>query len=239
MESRTTWNESSTSVSSEGSPGVPLVVDVEGEPEVAGVLEHELAELVVGPPAAGRVDHDGDGAVTVVGDDVVLADGREDLGEGAAGEQVGGHEGAVHALPVVRERRGPALVEDEVAGDVARVLRRQAVAVVGVVGEDVVEVALVDRLGDGRRAGADQARDGQPGDENERTSPHGTSWVGPSVGGPELSPTVASRVRGGMTHMVYRTLRSLLARPDGAVPDIGDRRSSARKEGVICTTIGR
>jgi len=117
---------------------------------------------------------------------VVLVAGREDLGEGPAREQVGGHESAVHALPVVGERRGAPLVEEEVAGDVARVLGRQAVTAVGVIGEDVVEVALVDRLGDGRRAGADQARDGQPGDENERTSPHGTSWVGPSVGGPEL-----------------------------------------------------
>src|SRR4029450_4874295 len=96
----------------------------------------------------------------VVDDRVVPAVRGEDVGEGAAGLQVGGHDGAVDALPVIRERRRAALVEDEVPRDVPAVLGRDAVAVVDVAGEDVVEVTLVDRSGASGRAADNGARDG-------------------------------------------------------------------------------
>src|SRR4029453_6080719 len=87
-----------------GVTGSAVVVDVEGEPELAGVLEHELAVGVIKAGAAGGEDGDGDGAVAVIDDRVVPAVGGEDVGEGAAGFQVGGDDGAAHASPGVRER---------------------------------------------------------------------------------------------------------------------------------------
>src|SRR4029434_4251489 len=87
-----------------GVTGSAVVVDVEGEPGLAGVLEHERAVGVIKAGAAGGEDGDGDGAVAVIDNRVVPAVDAEDVGEGAAGFQVGGDDGAVHALAVVRER---------------------------------------------------------------------------------------------------------------------------------------
>src|SRR5438552_688387 len=80
-----------------------VIVQVEGEPDAAGVLEHEVAELVVIAGTARSVDGDRDGAVAVVGDGVVVAVGDEDVGEGAAGGGVDGDPGSGQVLPEVRE----------------------------------------------------------------------------------------------------------------------------------------
>src|SRR4051812_10322035 len=87
-----------------GVSGSAVVVDVDGEASLAGVLEHEIAVGVVEARTAGREERDRDGAVAVVDDLVVPTVGREDVGVRAAGPQVRGHAGAVDALPVVRER---------------------------------------------------------------------------------------------------------------------------------------
>src|SRR4029453_16941157 len=87
-----------------GVTGSAVVVDVEGEPGLAGGLEKELAVGVIKAGAPGGEDGDGDGSVAVIDDRVVPAVDGEDVGEGAAGVQVGGDDSAVHALPVVRER---------------------------------------------------------------------------------------------------------------------------------------
>src|SRR4029453_2618692 len=94
-----------------------VVVDVEGKADLARVLEHEVAVGVVEAGTTCAEDGDGDGAVAVVDNRVVHAAGGGDVGVGAAGLEVRGHDGATHALPEVRERRRAALVEHEVARD--------------------------------------------------------------------------------------------------------------------------
>lgn len=56
-------------------------------------------------------------------------------------------------------------VAEEVAGNIPVVLSRSSVAVVDLGGENVVEVALLDRLRAGRCAGDQRGCDGQPDDE--------------------------------------------------------------------------
>src|SRR6516225_5287269 len=83
-----------------GVAGSAVVVDVFGVPDRAGVLEHEVAVGVVEAGTTGGGDGQGEGAVAVVDDRVVVAIDGEDVGEGAAGLQIGHHQGAVRALPV-------------------------------------------------------------------------------------------------------------------------------------------
>jgi hypothetical protein len=56
-----------------GVTGRAVVVDVEGEPRLAGVAERELAVGVVVAGDAGGEDRDRDGAVAVADDRVVLS----------------------------------------------------------------------------------------------------------------------------------------------------------------------
>jgi catabolite regulation protein CreA len=72
-----------------GITGSAVVVDVERDPDLAGVLEHEVAVGVVEAGTTGGEAGDGDGAVAVVDDRVVPAVDGEDVGVGAAGVQVG------------------------------------------------------------------------------------------------------------------------------------------------------
>src|SRR5262249_37743478 len=81
-----------------------VVVDVDGEPNLARVFQHEVAVGVVEAGSTGGEGGDGDRAVAVVDDRVVSTVGGEDVGVRAAGQEVGGQGGAVHAFPVVRER---------------------------------------------------------------------------------------------------------------------------------------
>ena len=98
--------------------------------------------------------------------EAVLGGGGANVGQPVGLKQAsgtGGDDAAVDAFPVVREGARAALVEQEVDVDVAVIAGRRAGAVVDV-GEDVLEVALVQRRGGGRRAG-EQARDDHPGNE--------------------------------------------------------------------------
>ena len=105
---------------------------------------------------AGALGEDGDGAVAVVHDLVVAAVRGEDVGVGAAGVEVGVHDRAGHAFPVVREYvRSAALVEGKLTctspswrtGTGGR-----DVVAVEQIGKDVVEVSLVQRRGGRWRA---------------------------------------------------------------------------------------
>jgi hypothetical protein len=66
VDARTIRNESGTSMSSLGSPGSAVVVDVEGDPDLAGVLEHQVAVGVIEARGTGGERSDGDGAVAVL-----------------------------------------------------------------------------------------------------------------------------------------------------------------------------
>src|SRR5262245_2141044 len=142
-----------------GIAGCARIVDVHGKPDLAGIPEHHVPVLVEVAGTTGDVERDGDGAVTVVDDLAVLAVAAEDLGEGAAGVQIGPHNRAVRALLVVRERRGAAQVEYKTSGYVDVLLDGCAVAAEEV-GNDIVELALVQRLSRCWCADADSARDG-------------------------------------------------------------------------------